>query len=153
MKKAPSKPLLLDVNVLLALAWPNHQFHELVADYLGGYDGEWATCALTQLSLVRLSCNPAIVGVSKNPPEAAALLRELIEDERHVYFDSHPKPAEVMFDRIVGHKQVPDCYLLSVAVHNHAALLTLDARMRSMADRSGDVVVLRVCQNSSNAHD
>ena len=27
MKKESSKLLLLDVNVLLALAWPNHQFH------------------------------------------------------------------------------------------------------------------------------
>jgi hypothetical protein len=27
MKRVHSELLLLDVNVLLALAWPNHQFH------------------------------------------------------------------------------------------------------------------------------
>jgi predicted nucleic acid-binding protein len=30
MKKATSELLLLDVNVLLAMAWPNHQFHRAV---------------------------------------------------------------------------------------------------------------------------
>ena len=45
---------LLDVNVLLALAWPNHMHH---ADSKAWFDREaphgWATCALTQLSLNR----------------------------------------------------------------------------------------------------
>ncbi len=30
MASSESRPLLLDVNALLALAWPNHQFHRTV---------------------------------------------------------------------------------------------------------------------------
>ncbi|HZT29574.1 MAG TPA: hypothetical protein VFA33_06825 [Bryobacteraceae bacterium] len=45
MKKA-SPDLLLDVNVLLAIAWPNHQFH-LTAIAALSSQNRWATCALT----------------------------------------------------------------------------------------------------------
>ena len=46
----PKGPLLLDVNVLLALAWPNHQFHVAAIERLERKKERWATCALTQLA-------------------------------------------------------------------------------------------------------
>lgn len=58
---APSKskpPLLmtewlLDVNVLLALAWPNHLHHGLAQSWFRKSltDG-WATCSLTELGFI-----------------------------------------------------------------------------------------------------
>jgi predicted nucleic acid-binding protein len=60
MKTESSSLLLLDVNVLLALAWPNHQFHAAALRELQPRRGRWATCALTQLGFIRLSSNPAL---------------------------------------------------------------------------------------------
>ena len=66
---------LLDVNVLLALAWPNHQHHGAAHRWFGksGKHG-WATCAVTELAFVRLSSNPSFTADAVTPVEAAALL-------------------------------------------------------------------------------
>ena len=77
--------LLLDLNFLLALAWPNHQFHAAAVARLQKTKESWATCALTQLGFIRLSSNVAVVGVPKSPADAAALLALLVQDPRHHY--------------------------------------------------------------------
>src|SRR5262249_7136524 len=92
MKKASSDFLLLDVNVLLALAWPTHQFHATAPAALSSRN-RWATCALTQLGFIRLSSNPAAVATAKSPREAAGLLARLVADSLHVYLDTLPAPA------------------------------------------------------------
>jgi len=70
MALSEERPLLLDVNALLALAWPNHQFHDAVVERLERQPASlWATCALTQLGFVRLSSNPKVVEVRKNAAE------------------------------------------------------------------------------------
>jgi uncharacterized protein len=88
MKKASSDLLLLDVNVLLALAWPNHQFHAAASQRLESSREHWATCALTQLGFIRLSSNPAAVATAKTPAEAARLLSLMVRDPLHVYLKS-----------------------------------------------------------------
>ena len=62
--EGPSEPLLLDTNALLALAWPNHQYHREVFARLERQPVmPWVTCALTQLDFVRLSSNPGVAGM------------------------------------------------------------------------------------------
>jgi hypothetical protein len=39
---------LLDTNVLLALAWPSHEFHEAAHSWWTHSRKRWATCALTE---------------------------------------------------------------------------------------------------------
>jgi hypothetical protein len=90
MKKAISDLLLLDVNVLVALAWPNHQFHLAAIRRLESRRNRWATCALTQLGFIRLSSNPVAVPSPRRPAEAAALLRIMVQDARHVYLEALP---------------------------------------------------------------
>lgn len=146
MKTASSELLLADVNVLLALAWPNHQFHEVAILRLERSKGRWATCALTQLGFVRLSSNPAVVGAAKSPGEAAALLGLLVQDVRHVYLDSMPAPSEKQFlldlERIHGSRQVTDSYLVTLARQHQAILLTFDARIASFSHAEGHIEVL-----------
>jgi toxin-antitoxin system PIN domain toxin len=134
MKMASSKarPLLLDVNALLALAWPNHQFHMAVMRRLNRRPTpEWATCLLTQLGFVRLSSNPAIVDVRKTPGQALDLLSRLTADAHHRYLELLPSLAslESTFRRLLGHQQVTDAYLVAVAEANDATLLTLNRRL------------------------
>src|SRR4051812_15337198 len=126
------RPLLLDVNALLALAWPNHQFHtEVLARLEQQPAPRWATCALTQLGFVRLSSNPKIVEVRKTPAEAVSLLADLTRDQLHVYLETLPAlpNAAGAFRHLLGHQQVTDAYLLGVAEANGATLLTLDRRV------------------------
>jgi hypothetical protein len=144
MKKASSRLLLLDVNVLVALAWPNHQFHAAAIRRLERSRDRWASCALTELGFIRLSSNPAAVTPAKRPAEAAALLKMLKQDPLHVYLDSLPSPAgdKVMggFERIFGSKQVTDAYLLALARQHRARLLTFDARLRALGEPETEVI-------------
>ncbi len=136
MASSESRPLLLDVNALLALAWPNHQFHRTVLSRLERRPvPEWATCALTQLGFVRLSSNPAVVGVRQTPAQALDVLARLVRDGRHRYVEPLPPLGHVdrYFRRLLGHRQVTDAYLLAVAATNDAVLLTLDRRLTSHA--------------------
>jgi len=146
MKKASSDLLLLDVNVLLALAWPNHQFHAAAIVALSQSRGRWATCALTQLGFIRLSSNPAAIPTAKSPSESASLLAHLVADPMHLYLDTLPAPVSDgwlgSFERILGHRQVTDAYLLQLAAANRATLLTFDRRLQNAGAGEGSVTLL-----------
>ncbi len=146
MKKGSSELLLLDVNVLLALVWPNHQFHRAAVRRLDRSTERWATCALTELGFIRLSSNPSVVGVTKSPAETTALLRLLVEDARHVYLGTLPSPTSArfrpLFEGILGPKQVTDAYLLALAGANQAKLVTFDVRLAAFHGAAGRVETL-----------
>jgi toxin-antitoxin system PIN domain toxin len=147
MKKTSSDLILLDVNVLIAIAWPNHQFHGTATLRLERNDQRWATCAITQLGFIRLSCNPSAVSSPKFPWEAASLLEVIVQDPLHTYFESMPAPAGAgsleMLKRAVGHKQVTDAYLLELARHHKAVFVTFDSRLQALADGRTKVEVLK----------
>jgi hypothetical protein len=146
MKKGSSNLLLLDVNVLLALAWPNHQFHAAATRRLERSRDRWATCALTELGFIRLSSNPAAVAPAKTPAEAAALLGVLTDDPLHVFLESLPSPVGEEFrasvSGILGSRQVTDAYLLLLAHRSGAVFVTFDTRLRALAgpDTETDVI-------------
>ena len=146
MKTESSNLLLLDVNVLLALAWPNHQFHTAAVRELQPRRGRWATCALTQLGFIRLSSNPAAIPTAKSPAEAAALLEALVADPLHVYLESLPSPVaqgcREAFPRILGSRQVTDAYLLMLARRNRAIFVTFDTKLEGLADSETRIRVL-----------
>jgi uncharacterized protein len=145
MMKDSSDLLLLDVNVLLAIAWPNHQFHAAATSALS-YGKRWATCALTQLGFIRLSSNPAAIPTAKSPREAAKLLALLVADSFHLYLDALPAPSseswQDAFASVLGHHQVTDAYLLRLAASHDAVLVTFDRRLGSFAPGGPPVVVL-----------
>jgi len=139
------KPLLLDVNALVALGWPNHQFHRRIRDRLEQKPNpDWATCALTQLGFVRISANPAAVGQTMLPRHAASQLAALTSDIHHRYLgDSIPPAAKQrLFDPLVGHGQVTDAYLVGLAVDQGCTLLTFDRRIAAIPTDSSVVECL-----------
>ena len=83
MKKGSSNLLLLDVNVLVAIAWPNHQFHTAAMETLEASQDQWATCAPTQLGFIRLSSNRAAIPTAKSPAEAASVMEAMTADPLH----------------------------------------------------------------------
>ena len=56
---------LPDVNVLIALAWPNHVHHHPARParswFAANRSTGWATCPLTEAGFVRISCNRSAV--------------------------------------------------------------------------------------------
>src|SRR4051812_28371737 len=110
-----SAAALLDTNVLLALAWPNHQHHAAAHGWFAKHGpAGWATCALTQLSFVRLSSNPAYTPSSVAPAEAALLLQEMITHPAHEFWPSPPAADSAIFAHALGHQQVNDAWLVEV---------------------------------------
>ncbi len=134
---------LLDVNVLLALAWPNHQHHAEVSSWFAKHArAGWATCAFTQLGFIRLSSNPAYTPSSVTPAEAAVLLSELILYRSHNFWHSPSAATPNIFVHALGYQQVNDAWLVEVARRNRGRLVTLDTRLSVHAGHAGVVEVI-----------
>jgi uncharacterized protein len=133
------KLFLLDANVLLALAWPNHPFHQrAVTRFARRERHRWATCLLTQAAFVRLSSNPAIIPGAKSPAEAGYLLGELIDDLNHVFLEAKSKQLarlQELLARCHGHNQVNDAFLIWLALSHGASVVTFDAPLRHLAPK------------------
>lgn len=121
---------LLDLNLLIALAWPSHvhhpQAHVWFADRV---PSGWATCPFTQCGFVRLSSNPRIISDAVPPQQALALLEEIVAHPHHVFWpDAVPLVGTefISTQLLVGHRQVTDAYLLGLAIHHGGKLATLD---------------------------
>jgi predicted nucleic acid-binding protein len=67
---------LLDINVLITTAWPTHQAHQKVQQWIGHHATErWTTCPFTETVFVRILPNPAFSPNAVTPADALALLR------------------------------------------------------------------------------
>jgi uncharacterized protein len=128
---------LLDANLLIALTHAAHVHHrEAHAWFADRNDRCFATCALTQLAFVRLSCNPRVVGAVITPTQAMQALGELTAHSGHSYWADTPEPlglATLNSAALVGHRQVTDAYLLGLAVQQGQVLATLDRGLVSYA--------------------
>jgi toxin-antitoxin system PIN domain toxin len=124
------KPALVDTNVLLALAWPNHQHHAVAHRWFARESRHgWATCAFTQLGFVRLSSNPAYTPNAVSPAEAAMLLERWVAHPKHVFWSSPPAAPAKIYARALGHQQVNDAWLVEAARRAGGRLVTLDTRL------------------------
>jgi uncharacterized protein len=125
---------LLDVNVLVALLWPNHMHHGAVIRWFGSNgDRKFATCPLTELGFTRLSCNPSAVGKAITLSAALETLSGLSRMPNHRFLgETAALPALLapIAAHVVGHRQVSDAYLIALARFHSAKLGTLDARIR-----------------------
>jgi len=137
------KPALLDVNVLLALAWPNHQHHGAACRwfYREAKYG-WATCALTQLAFVRLSSNPAYTADAVSPSDAATLLQQYCEHPGHQFWQSPPAAEPRLYERALGHQQVNDAWIVELARQCGGRLVTFDTRLQAHDTTGGVVTVI-----------
>ena len=138
---------LLDVNVLLSLAWSNHPHHQAAHDWFArNASAGWATCLLTQIGFLRLSLNPKIVGVSIDCPAALSLLAGLVAHPQHQFIERAPTASAAPFDelvpRIFGHQQISDATLLHLARFHGAKLVTLDQAMTALCPWSGNLEVI-----------
>ncbi len=122
------KPYLLDVNVLLALAWPNHVHHAAALTWFSEKGAKrFRTCPLTQTGFVRVSSNPAFTREAASPREALRLLKRICGLAGHEFWPDDLSLAEAPISTLLtGHRQVTDAYLVSLAALHGGVLATLD---------------------------
>jgi uncharacterized protein len=128
---------LLDVNVLVALSWPDHVAHAVVRGWFARNSQKgWATCPLVQAGFVRIASNPAFSSRSISVQEATEGLRASLASEHHQFWPDSISLAEalqVATKPIKGHQQVTDAYLVALAVVHRGRLATLDRRIALFA--------------------
>jgi toxin-antitoxin system PIN domain toxin len=122
------KPYLLDTNVLIALAWPNHVHHgEAQAWFEKKGAARFRTCPMTQTGFVRISSNPAFSPQAVTPGEALALLGQVKRLPGHDFWPDDISLHDAIAGRpLTGHRQVMDAYLLALAATHGGVLATLD---------------------------
>jgi uncharacterized protein len=133
---------LLDVNLLVALAWPNHIHHAAALDWFRRSQAAgWATCPLTESGFVRVSSNSSVLPDARSPREAIHLLRRILALPHHVFWHDDVSMASSEFiDEVplAGYRQVTDAHLLTLARQRGGRLATLDGKMRSLVPRGRD---------------
>jgi len=129
---------LLDANVLIALAWPDHEFHKRVMTWFArSARNGWATCPITQSAFVRILSNPAFSARALSPQNALAALEINVKLPGHRFWPDDLSMSEVFQQfgkRVVGHRQVTDAYLLALALHHRAQLATLDESIGALGE-------------------
>jgi toxin-antitoxin system PIN domain toxin len=127
---------LLDVNVLIALLDEGHLHHGLAMAWLEReiHHG-WASCPITQNGCVRIMSQPAYPGALPTS-QVAERLAEAATHPAHEFWSADVNLLEDgIFDwsRVLGHRQITDIYLLTLAVRHGGRLVTLDRRISSDA--------------------
>lgn len=125
---------LLDANALIAVVVAEHVHHDAAADWLSASDGEFATCPITQGSLVRF-----LIRAGQSAATARDVIARVEKAPRHEFWPDNVSFADVDVDGVIGHRQVTDAYLAQLARSRKGQLATLDSGLAHLHD---DVAVL-----------
>ncbi|MGE2724369.1 TA system VapC family ribonuclease toxin [Mycolicibacterium pulveris] len=125
---------LLDANVLIALVVPEHVHHDAAAEWLSALETAFATCPITQGSVVRFLLR------SGQPAEVARdVINAFAGAPRHEFWPDSISFADVDLNGVVGHRQATDAYLAQLARIHDGQFATLDS---GLAHLHSDVAVL-----------
>ena len=127
---------LVDVGVWLAAVWGRHIHQPVAAEWFGKETDDIAFCRVTQMGLLRLLSNPAIMGedaIARS--QAWRTYDQLWADERVLWADE-PAELDAVWRAIsarddVSHKLWTDDYLAAFAHSAGAELVTLDRAFRT----------------------
>lgn len=125
---------LLDNNVLIALVVAEHVHHDHAAVWLSDFDTGFATCPITQGSLVRF-----LLRTGQDVAAARDVVSGIERSTRHEFWSDDVSFADVQFGGVIGHRQVTDAYLAQLARNHDGQLVTLDS---GLAHLHRDVALL-----------
>lgn len=135
MKKASAAPVyLLDGNVLVALVSSSHVHHAAAQRWFAGHTHPFATCPITQGTLLRLLIQLG----DMSPENAVAVLASLVAHPRHRFWPDVLGYVDIAWRGVLGHRQVTDAYLAALARHHRGKLASFD---RGLALLHADVAV------------
>ena len=123
-----SKVYLLDSNVLIALATPEHSLNaRAVAWFRKGH--RFATCPITQGALFRFHLR---AGVEATAESAKLLLDSISSLPRHEFWADDVSYLDMPTRGIVGHRQVTDAYLVLLARKHGGSVATMDQALAAV---------------------
>ncbi len=120
--------VLLDGNVLLALVSQGHVHHAAAQRWFVAEKPLFATCPITQGTLLRLAMRLEAVSVEA----ALDTLAQLTTHPRHVFWPDNLSYAEVQWHGVMGHRQVTDAYLAALARQHQGKLATFDRGLAAL---------------------
>jgi uncharacterized protein len=119
--------VLLDANVLIALLVDDHVHHTAAESWFAGMAANFATCPVTQGSLLRL-----LLREGQSAAAARAVLSQAAANPRHEFWPDDVAYTDVPTTGIVGHRQVTDAHLAQLARSRKARLATFDQAMAKL---------------------
>ena len=125
---------LLDANVLIALVVADHVHHSLAEEWFVGSGDTFATCPITEGSLLRL-----LIREGQTATDAQAVLDALKDSERHEFWPDAVSFSDVPLGGVLGHRQVTDSYLAQLTRLRDGRLATFD---QGLAKQHPDVADL-----------
>ena len=126
--------VLLDANVLIALTVTDHVHHELAEQWFSVRSEPFATCPLTQGTLVRF-----LLRGGATAREAVDVVHGLGTADGYEFWSDDLGYDDIDMRAVVGHRQVTDAYLAGLARMRSGRLATLD---RALAVLHDDVALL-----------
>lgn len=127
---------LLDVNVLMAISWPDNANHAAAQRWFAEHmKAGWATCPMTQSAFVRLSSNRSVTENALHPSAAITLLERHSQNPYHEFWNANLTFTDAVApfrERIIGHQQIADAYLLGLAMRKKARLVTFDKAITAL---------------------
>lgn len=133
--RASAATILLDGNVLVALVDEAHVHHAQARAWFSKMTGGFATCPITQGTLLRLMMH--VSGLDAG--QATAVLAALTRHPRHHFWPDSLSYEQVRWHGVIGHRQVTDAYLAALARHHRGRLASFD---RGLVALHGDVAVV-----------
>ncbi len=130
-----SRVYLLDANVLIALATPEHSLNARAAAWFRK-GNRFATCPITQGSLVRFHLR---AGVDATAKSAKFLLESISSLGRHEFWPDDASYLDMPTQGIIGHRQVTDAYLALLARKHDGLLATMDQALAAV--HAGTVLI------------
>ncbi len=126
---------LLDANVLIALVVTDHSHHDAAEAWFAGSSVNFATCPITEGSLVRL-----LLREGQTAGAALKALDGLSQHKRHEFWPDSIPFARVEMGGVIGHRQVTDAYLAALARSNQGRLITFDKGLAATHPDIADLV-------------
>jgi toxin-antitoxin system PIN domain toxin len=127
---------LVDVGVWLAAVWGRHVHHPIAADWFAGEADDIVFCRVTQMALLRLLSNPAIMGDDAVDRSQAWRTYDLLWADERLLWADEPAELDAVWRAISArddksHKLWTDDYLAAFAQASDATLITLDRKLPS----------------------
>ena len=126
--------ILVDVGVWLAAIWGRHTHHRVAAKWFDEQSDDLLLCRVTQMSLLRLVSNRAIMGDDVLTRSRAWQIIDQLWSDNRVLWADEPAQLEAVFRAISArhdrsHKLWTDDYLAAFAQASGASFATLDAKL------------------------
>jgi uncharacterized protein len=128
---------LLDANVLVALIDRSHLHHQAASAWFAAQTGGFATCPITQSTLLRLLLR---FGAVSDAAGAVAVLQQLCRHPRHVFWADDLSYSDIAWTGVLGHRQVTDAYLAALAQHRGGRLATFDRGLAALHPQIVDAI-------------